>query len=376
MKRFGLVLILLVMLAVNTYGYPPDNAAVLYYKAAMRYEVDLEMSNMLNDCRRDVIDVNDQIREFVKKNRLIIDTVVDATEVKNCDWGMDFSQGIEMEMPPLAGIRKLVVLVLAEGKIFEADGDYEAAIGHYMAVYRMARHVNDRVYISYLVGVAVESLANGCVEQLMSEMPQDMQHLTYLKNQLIDIESIGFSVKPAHIGEREAMLEAMTLENISEIVRFCDADESVKKKLLALDQAGIDRNKEHFSNYFAGVIAGFDMPYEQGYAKLKGLTEKIENDKSNPDAILARVLAPATQKIFSIKTRVKTHSNAIKAAIEVYLIKAETGKLPEELPAGLAKDMFSGKDFEYEKTTDGFILRCQGKDLGKDELYEYSFKAQ
>ena len=39
-------------------------------------------------------------------------------------------------------------------------------------------------------------------------------------------------------------------------------------------------------------------------------------------------------------------------------------------------DIGSGKDFEYKKTSDGFILRCQSKDLSKDEIYEYKFKVK
>jgi hypothetical protein len=42
----------------------------------------------------------------------------------------------------------------------------------------------------------------------------------------------------------------------------------------------------------------------------------------------------------------------------------------------LPKDLFSGKDFEYEKAADGFILRCQGKDLNRNEIYEYKFKVK
>jgi len=61
-------------------------------------------------------------------------------------------------------------------------------------------------------------------------------------------------------------------------------------------------------------------------------------------------------------------------AVDIYIINAKTGKLPDAIPASLPKDMFSGKDFEYEKTADGFILRCQGRDLLKDEVHEYEFK--
>ena len=106
-KKLVLSVLMFFLTTACLYAYPPDNAAVLYYKAAMLYEVDNEMSDMLADLPKDEIQVNDEIREFVKKNRLIIDTVLDASEVKNCDWGLDISQGFEMEVPHLSKIRKL-----------------------------------------------------------------------------------------------------------------------------------------------------------------------------------------------------------------------------------------------------------------------------
>jgi len=360
------------------YSYPPDNAAVLYYKAAVLYGVnDDEMANALADLQKGNIEPTDKIREFVKTNRHIIDIVLDASEVKNCDWGVDFSRGLDVLMPPLANMRKLSRLVVADAKILATDGDYEAAISHCMSLYRMARHINDRVFISYLVGIAINGMTNGCVMQIMSDMPQDMQSMTRLKNQLIEIDSIPLSVKPALLGEREVMLGAMTLEQMPEVARFCGGDKSVKEKILSLDDAMVERNKRHFENYYSGVIGAYDMPYVEGYTVLKDLGEKMLKDvKSNPDATLTGILAPATHKIFSLLTRFETHNNAIKTAIEIYIIKAKTGKLPDELPAGLPKDLFSGKDFEYEKTDDGFILRCQGKDLNKNKTYEYEFKVK
>ena len=80
--------------------------------------------------------------------------------------------------------------------------------------------------------------------------------------------------------------------------------------------------------------------------------------------------------MYNNETREKTFSNAVRAAIEVYITKAETGQLPETLPTGLPKDLFSGKDFRYEKTADGFTLRCRGKDLDKNETYKYEFKVK
>lgn len=366
----------LLMMAACAYSYPPDNAAVLYYKAAGLYEVDDEMADMLDDLQRGNIELNDKIRKFVKGKGLIIETVLDASEVKNCDWGMDFSQGMEMDMPPLGSMRKLVYLIIADAKILAIERDYESATNRCMSLYKMARHINDRVLIGYMVGLSINGLTNDCVIQILTDMPQDKESLINLKNQLTEIDSIPLSVKPALLGEREAMLSVMTPEQMASVARYVDL-KSIKEKILSADKEFFERNKKYFNNYFAGVLAAFEMPYAKGYTALEKLHEKMKEDtKSNPDVTLAGILAPATHKIFSLKIRFKTHNNALKTAVELYLIKAKTGKLPDELPAGLPKDLFSGKDFEYEKTDYDFILRCQGKDLGKGEIYEYEFKVK
>ena len=54
----------------------------------------------------------------------------------------------------------------------------------------------------------------------------------------------------------------------------------------------------------------------------------------------------------------------------------KTGKVPKDLPEGLPKDLFSGKDFGYERTGTGFVLRCQGRDLKDDKVHTYEFKVR
>jgi hypothetical protein len=358
------------------YSYPPDNAAVLYYKAAILYEVDSNMANMLYDLRKGKIEPNDKIKEFAKKNRIVIKTVLDASEVKNCDWGMDFSQGLAMDMPHLSHMRRLADLVIADAKIQAKDGNYDAAISRCMSLYKMARHISDRNYVNYLVGIAINDLPNKCIMQIMSDMPQDTQSLTRLKNQLIAIDSIPLSVKPAILGERECMLKFMTKEQLPDIARCCIDKESDKEKILSLDETAINHNRAYYENYCDGIIATFNMPYIQGYAALTNLEEKMKKDANDPDTMLAVQLAPAASKIFSLITRFGTHNNAIKTAIELYMIKAKTGKLPDTLPADLPGDLFSGKPFQYEKTAEGFILCYQGKDLDKKDPYEYKFKVK
>jgi len=94
----------------------------------------------------------------------------------------------------------------------------------------------------------------------------------------------------------------------------------------------------------------------------------------NPDATLTAVFVSNFAGVYRIGARGKVRSNAVRAAVEVYIAQAKTGKLPDALPKDLPGDMFSGKPFMYEKTAEGFLLRCRAKDLSKDMIHEYEFK--
>ncbi len=141
------------------------------------------------------------------------------------------------------------------------------------------------------------------------------------------------------------------------------------------DEEFFRASREYYSNYVTSVQLALDLPYPQSHKLLEQLSEQAEKQAvDNPAAILSAALWPAVTRICTLDVRARTHFNALKAAIDIYIARAKTGRLPDTLPAGLPKDLFSGKDFEYEKTKDGFILRCRGKDLDKDEIFKYEFK--
>ncbi len=152
--------------------------------------------------------------------------------------------------------------------------------------------------------------------------------------------------------------------------------EEALERVLVADEQFFDRNKEYWNNYMDSIGAAFDLPYPQGHAKLKKLGEELTKDfERNPDATLTASLAPPWHKILIQSIGLGTHSNAIRASVEIYISKARAGKLPDTLPTGLPVDLFSGKSFQYERTAEGFILRCQGKD-SRERINEYQFKVK
>ncbi len=381
-KLIKLVLVAAVVThASPALAYPPDNAAVLYYKAFTLYEQPDDIGNALWDYWKGRIESNEKIEKFIEKNRRIIDIVLDGTRIDDCDWGLDYSQGTEVLLPPHHKARDIFALLAAEARAHADKGDYRKALGRCISTYRMARHLNERPIICYLVGIAINGANSQCITLFLSEMPQDTEILTWLRGEFTELDKRSFSIEPVLRWKREAGMISMTPERVNDVVQSGLDDGPFKEKVLKrihdADGQFFERNREYWNNYMDSVEAAFQLPYSQGHAKLKKLDEELTKEYGkNPDATLTAGLAPTWARICSLSIRFGTHSNAIKTAIEIYMTKAETGTLPDALSDGLPGDLFSNRPFQYEKTGDGFILRCRGKDLDRDEAYEYEFKVK
>jgi hypothetical protein len=245
----------------------------------------------------------------------------------------------------------------------------------------MAHHLNERPLITYLVGGAIDAATHNITTQFLSEMPQNIDTLTWLRDELAKLDKQPYSIKPVLRWKRQAGIISMSPERIGGVVESGLDDGPTKKKALerirTADKQFFARNIAYWNDYMDSVEAAFDLPYPQGYAKLKKLDEELPKEFSkNPDATLTASLAPTWHRIYSISIRLNNYSNALKTAVEIYIIKAKTGNLPDDLPAGLPGDLYSGKPFTYEKTADGFILRCQGRELYRNEIHEYEFKVK
>jgi hypothetical protein len=364
-------------------AYPPDNAAVLYYKAFMiLQEPSEDVKKMMTDLRAGKIKPNDEIRQCLHDNRHVIELVETAAGVRDCDWGHDISKGFDVMLPELSKIRMTAFLLTADAQTLAEEGDYKTALSKYLTIHRMARHVGDRLLISYLVGTSLNALANKRIGEILSGMPDDIETLTWLKNQVYDITSRSNTLKGAMSSEREIALQQLHKENIGTILdslSFGEVPDGMSRESIEKVRNGDEEffraSREYYSNYVTSVLAALDLPYPQSHKQLEQLSEKAEKQSADdPAAILFAAFWPAATRICTLDVKARTHSNALKAAIEVYIARAKTRRLPDTLPAGLPKDLFSGKDFEYEKTKDGFVLRCRGKDLDTDEIFQYEFK--
>jgi len=391
-NKFMIVLVsalLLLVLTAVTHAFPPDNAALLYYRICLRYQPDKTIRRAIAEFASSKIELTDQIKQFVEKNQYTVNLVLTASEIPNCDWGLETSEGmLSAPMPPFGCLRALSRLIIADAKIRAEQGDYITALNEALGVKKMAPHADDNTIVSYLVGYSLENMAERSIQGILSDMPEDLETLLWLKNELVDTSNKRVLFKSAISAEAKLVTQDFRTEKTDEILKTISddfmRDEGIELNLLQervrnADETFYQRNKVYYQELTANIIAILDMGigYRQTVAKLKEIAEKRAIEaKENPDATLTAIFMPAYERAYSVGVNGKTLSNATKAAIEIYIVKARTGKLPDAPPADLPVDLFSSEPFEYEKSSNGFILRCRGKDLGKDKVYEYKFEVK
>lgn len=377
----------LVLTTSLAFAQLPDNAALLYYQAFLLCEKpDATMDKILHDFLGDKIGVNEIIKQHIEKNRQVIDFVVTAADTVDCDWGFDYSQSFDLILPHIAQFRKLAFLIPTEAKLLAEQGDYKSGLSRCLTVHKMALHVvNKPEIISYIVAIGLSGLANKSIQDTLAYLPEDVEVLNWFKSELIQIEN-KFPLFMDCVAYKSELVASITRKDKADLIAkvalegFDDPRRDLAERILTADEEFFERNRGHWEKNIAVIKATLEsgLSYPQTYAKLGELVKKLgKGADEDPDATITTIFLPAIdKKVYSLAVRRKNHFNAIQTAIEIYITKAKTGKLPDKLPANLPGDLFSGKPFEYKKTSDGFILRCQGRDLSKDEVYEYKFKVK
>jgi hypothetical protein len=209
----------------------------------------------------------------------------------------------------------------------------------------------------------------------MGQASGDVALLEWLKRELATTSEGALTpMRPLKI-EREIALSTLRMENAEQYARLvAPEDEGKQKEILAqASEEVFARARQIYAECsIKGVdIMGSSMPYAEAHVRLKALAARFDPNDAASGA--SRALAPALGSILSVKVRSEAYANAMRAGVDICLEKARSGKLPATLPAGLPKDPYSGEDFAYERTGDGFVLRCRGRDLDKDKLYEFAF---
>ena len=196
-----------------------------------------------------------------------------------------------MLLPPHNQARNVFFLIAAEAAMQFDKGHPRTAMEHCIAMYRMARHLNERPLICYLVGVGINAATHKCVTRFLSRMPPDAEMLTWLQSELAELDKQPFSIGPVLKWKREAAIVSMAPDKIGNAVQAglddCDFKTKVLELVRTADAQFYTRNIAYWNDFMDRVEAAFAMPYPQAYAKLGELSKTLSADcDTNQDAVL------------------------------------------------------------------------------------------
>lgn len=163
--------------------------------------------------------------------------------------------------------------------------------------------------------------------------------------------------------DNAALLYYQAFLSLAELIKAMDLRLSEK-----IDEAVLAANREYYDRFMIRMQATLAVPmsYPEKWSALQAMFSQLTQDaKKGTEATLTAALVPALGKVHGIDVKAQARANALRVGLDLLTAKAQTGTLPDRLPANTLKDPFCVRDYLYERTSGGFVLRCQGKDLDK-----------
>jgi hypothetical protein len=363
----------------------PNNAALLYYQAMLLCpDLDSIPSEVIGtvfgsiDLRSTKVAGSvEEVREYAKDYKHVIQIAEAASKISRCDWGLPYppfgGSGVGIKVSRQAKV--LAFFICAEARVLAADGDYKAGFARCLLLCRFARHFGQ--WQGSPLPNLLEASALRCVRQILQTMPADEKTLRWLSEQLVAKPPVTAPLSALTKNEFECMfsrLRGTLAERAPKEKQGSDAVDLMDEEALA---ELIRKVTSEFLNPALEMLAS-DMSYVSKYEKIESLAKAFNKQLMPYDPFIIPIVAlvEGVSTSYNNDVRYKTLENSLRAAIEIYHLRATSGRLPNAIPDGLPKDAYSGQDFEYEITDEGFLFRCRGKDLTNGRIESFAYKVQ
>ena len=372
----------------------PENAALLYYQAMLICpDWDSIPTEDIHSVFGSILEFTketgsvEQVRKYVEDYKPAIQIAEAASKILHCDWALPYapySSGSEQGLKLFKQANVLAFLIGSEARILAADGDCKAGFTRCLILYRIARHFSEWQGHGNRSANILDGYALYCIRMILHETPPDENTLRWLSDQLAAMPPVAAPLSTRMKNNFESMFLGLN-KRILQRVRQNFAEEASTEKqrkdaMNLTDDEVLNLIRQATAKFLdpALEILASDIPYVPKYEKINSLVKEFgELYNKNPAVIIPTIShAELLLNNYNNDISYRTLGNSLKAAIEIYYIRARTGRLPKTIPDGLPKDLYSGKDFEYEITEDGFLLRCRGKDLSSGRNNYFAFKVQ
>jgi hypothetical protein len=328
------------------------NAALQYWQAFSQLPaLDKDQEKMLAELHTVSVD-DPAVSKLLEASQQSLKFLYRGAPLKQCDWGLDYNDGISMLMPHLAKARDLARLGALDARRALENHNWKAARRDMASIIVLARHTgHDPVMIALLVRLLIEGIAVDTVAPYLPEIKTTYSEAVAMFDAMPPAvtlaESIRFEKKwmggwiVPHLKAEEQRQKGAGLELWK---KFLDQDAPASLKNITLDEV-IKLVEEGLPVYddLARLAA---LPNDQFDVQYPPFKQKIKAEHP-----LAALLLPAIDSIRAKEQRHQARMAMLLAGIAV----AESG--PDKLKE--IKDPFGAGPFEYRALDKGFELKSK-----------------
>jgi hypothetical protein len=363
----------------------PGNAALLYYQAflllpeppeAIRYEI-----NSVSEPTR-------QVRKYLGSCLDVIEIVEIASRMQQCTWGVWVKP---VSLPSHGALRRRIHsiydILFLDARTLVGDGHYRVALERCLTALRIARHFREDPEL-YTFTTPLERYALRMFRYVLGVIPPNAEILTWFRGQL----GIVLGAPPPYAKRLQELFKAdmkhlrtypTRLSRLRNLLMERTEDQQAKENARNLtDEQFLLRASRGIQSFLDSIfrILDSEIAYEQKLSEMQKIINKLmEADDTDPvtkDILFTINIRAQINGGYTSYVEHQAYVDGFKAAVEVYLIMAKTGRLPKTLPDGLPKDPSSGKDFIYEITDEGFTLRCRDEKFLSSPSRRLEFKVK
>lgn len=379
-------------------NFDPNNAAHWYHKA---FELCQKPPKGI-DLKAYVFEgavLNPGLKQYLKKQKPVIDLLIKASKIRHCDWEHDRFKNIWFPSNGLniKGTQVCFRLLLVDIYYIEENVTSIEILNRCQILSQFSKHLDtvNSGGSDYLLRLAVKGDILKYVHGYLKRHPNITSEELEVFNEFLRKQDV-ISIDEIFDDQIEFAKTALTkhteqsLDNITaKILNF---------KGLEGRKEFFDRNlnfyKEHIANLRTTVKTFLVIKpseilllnqklyddseflvrkFANHSEDFQPTTEDYENLIKYGKSLFAMTHSLPLSQIFHVKAIVDTHRNVLLTAIPLLLEYHKTGKLSEEVLSNSPKDAFGNQLFELTKTETGFTLKSRSIDIKENKHRKYEF---
>jgi hypothetical protein len=252
-------------------------------------------------------------------------------QIEQCDWGLDYSQGLGMLVPHLAPMRQASLLIQFSIQADVVSGNTDSAIEGMDSIIGISQHVHvDQTVIGALVGYSAFSMTKDL--QTVVDSINDPTHLEAFQQTIHELDPIDPFGLRSSVGHEHDLLTDWIVSP-----EFTELDPSEFGSDVDASSWNIEAEKQSYNEAMNTAVGIFAMEDEtEAVAAMKSWEQAIS---SGGYGEMSKVLCPALGRLLQ---------NAFKASDDVAKLKEVVDKKMQMLQSPNAATYFLQAVEAYE----------------------------